>query len=260
VKLALLGKPNTGKSTLSNRLTSSERSLVSDIAGTTRDVVEGEFSWKGQRFRVLDTAGMRKKNKVTQDIEYYSVNRAIKTLDECDIAVLLIDATEGLSEQDKKIAGLACERGRGVIFALNKWDLMPDIKNSFNAECDRIRYFFGQMNYAPVVALSAETGEGVDRLLETARKMARQLDRKLETSTVNELLEKWQRESPPPSGPHTRFTIKYGLQTSANPVEFKIFVSRPDAWTTSYHSYICNKIRADGGFSMLPVRLLVEKS
>jgi GTP-binding protein len=255
VKIALLGKPNTGKSTLSNRLTASYKSLVSEIAGTTRDVVESEFLWKEKKFIVLDTAGIRRKSKVYENIEYYSVNRAIKTLDECDIVILMIDAQEGLSEQDKKITALAVDRGRGIIFALNKWDVMPEIKNTFNAVRDRIHFLFGKMEYAPIVPISAKTGEGVGQLLNTALRMHTQLNRKLETSTLNELLEKWQREYPPPSGPSTRFKIKYGLQTTENPVVFKLFVSRPKVFGESYNAYLCNKIRKDAGFSMIPVRL-----
>ncbi|MDR0602033.1 MAG: ribosome biogenesis GTPase Der, partial [Treponema sp.] len=147
VRIALLGKPNTGKSSLSNRLTSSAASIVSEIPGTTRDVVEGSFFWKGRSFQVLDTAGIRRKSKVTESIEYYSVNRAIKTIDSADIVFLVMDAEEGLSDQDKKIAALASERGRGLILVLNKWDLMPAVKNTFAAVSDRIRFLFGKMEY-----------------------------------------------------------------------------------------------------------------
>ncbi|MDR2143908.1 MAG: ribosome biogenesis GTPase Der, partial [Treponema sp.] len=165
IVLALLGKPNTGKSTLSNRLTASAASIVSPTPGTTRDVVEGSFVFRNRTFRVLDTAGIRRKSRVNENIEYYSVNRAIKAIGEADIVFLLIDAREGLSDQDKKIASLACEKGRGVILVLNKWDLMPAVKNAENAVKDRIRYFFGQMEYAPIVPLSAKDGSGVENLL-----------------------------------------------------------------------------------------------
>ncbi|MDR3301580.1 MAG: ribosome biogenesis GTPase Der [Spirochaetaceae bacterium] len=255
IKIALLGKPNTGKSTLSNRLTSSDNSLVSNIPGTTRDVIEGAFTWKEKHFLVLDTAGIRRRSRVEENIEYYSVNRAIKTLDECDVAVLMIDAEEGLSEQDKKITALACDRGCGVIFVLNKWDLMGDVKNTFNAVRDRIHFLFAKMEYAPIIPLSAKTGDGVSELLSTTIKIYSQLTRRIETSTFNGLLEKWQSEYPPPSGPHTRFKIKYGLQVSDNPAIFKLFVSRPQAFTESYGSYICNKLRKDAGYSLIPVQL-----
>ncbi|GHU41299.1 GTPase Der [Spirochaetia bacterium] len=260
VRIALIGKPNTGKSTLSNRLTASDNSIVSDIPGTTRDVLEGSFKWKDKIFVVADTAGIRRKAKVRENIEYYSVNRAIGVMDEVDIIILLIDAQEGLSDQDKKIAALACDKGRGVILALNKWDLMPDVKNAFNAAADRIRYFFGKMEWAPIIALSAKDGAGVAELLNTSVKMKEQLDTKIDTSAFNAALEQWQEESPPPSGPQTRFKIKYGVQISQNPVKFRIFVSRIQAMTTSYTSYICNKIRADLGFSKIPILLEVRSS
>jgi GTP-binding protein len=260
IRIALAGKPNTGKSSLSNRLTGSEGSIVSDIPGTTRDTIEGSFVWKGRDFFIIDTAGMRRKSKVTENIEYYSVNRAIKSFDEADIVILLIDAQEGLSDQDKKIASLACERGRAVIFALNKWDLMPQIKNTFAAVCDKIHFSFGQMEYAPIIPVSAKDGSGVKELLDTATKIAGQLTKKIETSAFNAALEKWQIESPPPSGPQTRFKIKYGVQVSANPVVFKLFVSRPRAVSQSYTSYICNKIRKDLGYSMIPIELQILPS
>ncbi|GHU90991.1 GTPase Der [Spirochaetia bacterium] len=260
IRIALLGKPNTGKSTLSNRLTASNASIVSDIPGTTRDVVEGIFSWKGRDFQVLDTAGIRRKTKVTENIEYYSVNRAIKTIDEADIVFLMIDAVEGLSEQDKKIAGLAYDKGRGIIMVLNKWDTMPQIKNAFEATADRIRFLFGKMEYAPIVPVSARDGTGVDKLLNTAMRMYKQLQIKIETGPLNQALERWLLESPPPSGPSTRFKVKYAVQKSSNPVEFIFFVSRPRAVSEAYTSYLRNKIRKDLGFSLVPVAVEIRSS
>ncbi|GHV91085.1 GTPase Der [Spirochaetia bacterium] len=260
IRIALLGKPNTGKSTLSNRLTASSASIVSDIPGTTRDVVEGVFSWKGRDFQVLDTAGIRRKTKVTENIEYYSVNRAIKTIDDADIVFLMIDAVEGLSEQDKKIAGLAHDKGRGIIMVLNKWDTMPQIKNAFEASSDRIHFLFGKMEYAPIVAVSARDGTGVDKLLNTALRMYKQLQIKIETGPLNQALERWLQENPPPMGPQTRFKIKYAVQKSANPVEFILFVSRPRAVSEAYTSYIRNKIRKDLGFSLVPVAVEIRSS
>ncbi|MDR2768818.1 MAG: ribosome biogenesis GTPase Der [Treponema sp.] len=253
IALALLGKPNTGKSTLSNRLTASAASIVSAAPGTTRDVVEGNFRYKNKNFRVLDTAGMRRKSKVYEAVEYYSVNRAVKTLEEADIVFLLIDAQEGLTEQDKKIAALAHERGRGIILVLNKWDAMPQVKNTVNAVKDRIHFFFGQMEYAPIVPVCALDGFGVDELLSTAIKMYGQLCRRTETAELNAALEKWLAEYPPPQGPRTRFKIRYAVQVSENPVGFVFFASRPDAVTDAYKAYICNRIRRDLGYSMIPI-------
>ncbi|MDR2370726.1 MAG: ribosome biogenesis GTPase Der [Treponema sp.] len=260
IKIALLGKPNTGKSTLSNRLTSSEASITSGIPGTTRDVVEGAFVWKGRNFRVLDTAGIRRKSKVTENIEYYSVNRAIKTIDSADIVFLVIDAEEGLSDQDKKIAALASEKGRGIILVLNKWDLMPQIKNTFEAVSSRIRFLFGKMEYAPIVSVSAAGGSGVDKLLSTAITVYSQLTKRIETGRLNQALQRWLAESPPPSGPQTRFSVKYAVQSSQNPAAFIFFVSRPRAVSEAYVSYLRNKIRRDLGFSLIPVIIEIRGS
>jgi GTP-binding protein len=260
IRIALLGKPNTGKSTLSNRLTVSAASIVSEIPGTTRDVVEGSFTWKGREFLVLDTAGIRRKNKVTENVEYYSVNRAIKTIGEADIVLLMIDAGEGLSDQDKKIAALAHDKGRGIVMVLNKWDAMPQVKNTFEAVCDRIRFLFGKMEYAPIVPVSARDGTGVDKLLDTAVNMYRQLTTRVETAVLNQALEKWLEEYPPPMGPRTRFKVKYAVQSSDNPVSFIFFVSRPQAVSEAYVSYLRNKIRRDLGFSLIPVSIELRAS
>ncbi|MDR0526076.1 MAG: ribosome biogenesis GTPase Der [Spirochaetaceae bacterium] len=260
IRIALLGKPNTGKSTLSNRLTSSSASIVSPIPGTTRDVVEGEFSYKNRDFKILDTAGIRRKSKINENIEYYSVNRAIKSMDEADIVFLLIDAEEGLSDQDKKIAALAHDKGRGIVLVLNKWDTLPQKPNPFQAAADRIRFLFGKMEYAPIIPISAKTGAGTEALLNTAIRLYAQLTRRIDTSRLNQAIEKWLQEYPPPAGPHTRFKIKYGLQTSDNPVKFILFASRPKAVSEAYLGYIRNKMRKDLGFSQIPVEIEIRPS
>ncbi len=253
IRVAIMGKPNTGKSTLLNRLLGEEKSIVSEIAGTTRDVVEGNFEWKKRRLIVLDTAGIRRKTKVTDNVEYYSVNRAIRTVNDCDIVILMIDAREGITEQDKKITNFAAEKGRGVIFALNKWDEMPDIKNSFEASRDKLRYFFGQMAYAPVLPLSAKNGTGVDKLLNMVVTVHAQLTKKIETPKLNKVVAAWIEETPPPVGPRTQFKLRYTVQTSANPLHFIFFVTRPDAVKESYISFLRNKIRDELGYDKVPV-------
>ncbi|MDR1957126.1 MAG: ribosome biogenesis GTPase Der [Treponema sp.] len=260
IGIALLGKPNTGKSTLSNRLTASNASIVSDIPGTTRDVVEGGFVYKNRSFKLLDTAGIRRKTKVRENIEYYSVNRAIKTIVQADLVFLIIDAQEGLSDQDKKIAALAHDHGRGIIMVLNKWDTMPVVKNSVQAVQDRIRFLFGKMEYAPIIPVSAKDGTGVAKLLDTAISLYGQLIRRIDTSLLNRTLERWLAEYPPPIGPQTRFKIKYALQVSDKPVKFVFFVSRPQAVTASYISYLRNKIRKDLGFSQIPITIELRSS
>lgn len=260
VRVAIMGKPNVGKSTLLNKLIGSERSIVSDMPGTTRDVVEARFEWKGRAFTILDTAGMRRKAKVTEDVEYYSVNRAVKTLDRADVVVLMIDATEGLSDQDKKIVKLATDKGRGVIFALNKWDQMPTIKNTFEASRDKLQYFFMQMAYAPVLPLSAKEGEGVDKLLKTIVELFDQLNTKIETSRLNKAVHDWIDSSPPPASPRARFKLRYAVQTGVNPISFAIFATRPELVAESYKSYLKNKIRSDLGFKNVPIELELRAS
>jgi len=260
VRIALLGKPNTGKSTLSNRLTSTNSSIVSETPGTTRDTIEGSFRWKSHDFVIQDTAGIRRKAKVTDNIEYYSVNRAIKTISDSDIVVLMIDAAEGFSDQDKKIAALAHDKGRGIIMALNKWDAMPQHKNAFKEVSDKIHFFFGQMEYAPIIPVSAKDGSGVDKLLNTAVKMFAQLNLHIQTAQLNQALEKWLQEYPPPVGPQTRFKIKYAVQKSANPAHFIFFASRSRAVSDSYIAYLRNKIRKDLGFSLIPVLVEIKDS
>ena len=265
IRIAILGKPNTGKSTLSNRLTSSSASIVSDIPGTTRDVVEGSFTWKKRSFIVLDTAGIRRKTKVSENIEYYSVNRAIKTIDEADIVFLIIDAVESLSEQDKKIAALAHDKGRGIIMVLNKWDTMENAdgaagRKTFKAVKDRINFLFGQMEYAPIIALSALKGEGVSELLNTSIRMYDQLTRQTETSALNKALENWLAEYPPPAGKQSRFKLRYAVQNQVNPVKFIFFASRSHAVSEAYVAYLRNRIRRDLGYSMIPVSIEIRAS
>lgn len=260
IRLAIVGKPNTGKSTLSNRLTKSDASIVSNIAGTTRDVVEGEFTYKKKKFLVLDTAGIRRKSRVHEDIEYYSVNRAIKTLKHADVVVHMLDAREGLADQDKKIIVHAASEGLGVIFVLNKWDTMDQDKKTLKSAIKNINVMFGQMEYAPILALSALNGSGVNELLDTALEVYRQLSRKIETSALNLALSDWVAAAPPPQGRVNKFKIRYLVQTQTNPVRFLAFATRPEAVTDSYISYIRNKIRSDLGFDKIPVVVEVKGS
>ena len=261
IKIAILGKPNTGKSTLSNRLTHSEKSIVCDYAGTTRDVVEGDFTYGGKSFHVLDTAGIRRKAKVHDDVEYYSVNRAIKTLDECDIVFLLIDAVEGLAEQDKKICSLAFERGRGIIFVLNKWDLREEQGNKAVKQVrEWINIMFGQMDFAPILPLSALEGKGIKDLLNTAIDMYGQLTRKIGTASLNNALQDWLERYPPPASKTAHFKIRYMTQASVNPVNFVIFATRPEVVPEPYVTYLKNRIREDLGYDHIPVQVEFKAS
>lgn len=260
IRLAILGKPNTGKSTLLNRLLGEDKSIVSDQPGTTRDPVEGRFTFKKRDFRVLDTAGIRRKAKVHDSVEYYSVTRAIKSVDDCDVVIHMIDAREGLTDQDKKIAAFAAEAGRGVVFVLNKWDEMPDIKNSFEAARDKLRYFFGQMAWAPVLPLSARDGFGIDKLMNTIVTIYAQLTKEVETSRLMRAVEGWIEATPPPVAPRTRWKLRYAVQTSSNPQRFSFFVTKPEAVAEAYRSFLRNHIREDLGLDKVPVILELKAS
>ncbi len=260
IRIAIMGKPNVGKSTLSNRLTHTENSIVSDYAGTTRDVVEGSFRFNGRDFEVLDTAGIRRKKKVHENVEYYSVNRAIKTLDQCDIVFLMIDAQEGLADQDKKICSLAYERGRGIIFVLNKWDTQDQSRKTLRNTQEYIKIMFGQMNWAPILPLSALNGDGIKDLMNKALEIYSQLTRKVETSALNNALQDWLAHYPPPASKAIHFKIRYMTQTSSNPVSFRLFCTSPDNVPESYVTYLKNQIRKDLGFDQIPVELVMKAS
>jgi GTP-binding protein len=260
IRIAIMGKPNTGKSTLLNALVGHERSIVSSEPGTTRDVVEGRFLYKGRGITVLDTAGIRRKKKVTDNVEYYSVTRSIAVVSRADVVILLIDAEEGLSEQDKKIAAFAVEAGRPVVLVLSKWDKMPNMKNAFEAARDRLRFFFGQMAYAPVIAISAKGGQGIDKLMSTVVSLYGKANKVIETSRLNQAVAAWVEESPPPAGPHTRFKLRYAVQASVNPQRFIFFVTRPEAVAESYRSFLKNKIRLELGLDGIPVQLELRAS
>lgn len=260
IKLAIMGKPNTGKSTLCNCLTGSELSIVSDYAGTTRDVVEGAFHFKGKDFLVLDTAGIRRKAKVKENVEYYSVNRAIKTLERADVVLYLMDAAEGLTEQDKKVIKLAHDRGRALIFVLNKWDTQDQDKKTARKAEENIRIMFGHMAYAPILEISAKEKTGIKPLLNTVVELYNQLNRKVDTGPLNTALRDWMAAYPPPASRSARFHIRYAVQTKTNPVVFLLFATKPDSVPQSYIAYLKNKMREDLGFTKIPITIEMQAS
>ncbi|MBN1835735.1 MAG: ribosome biogenesis GTPase Der [Spirochaetales bacterium] len=258
-RLTIIGKPNTGKSTLLNRLLGQERAIVSETPGTTRDPVFGEFAYGETRLRVVDTAGIRRRAKVTENVEYYSVNRAIRTLEEADIVLLLVDGLEGLSDQDKKIASLAVRRGRGVVIVLNKWDRMDRGRPALRAAADRVRFVFPILQFAPVVAISAQTGWNVNRMLQEVLELWDQLRRKVPTHQLNRLLQQWVADYPlPVRGRNVK--LRYATQTSVNPVRFVFFVNSRKGYPGGYTRYLENRIRQDLGFDKVPVAVEVRES
>ncbi len=261
IRIAVLGKPNTGKSTLSNYLIGSESSIVSDIPGTTRDVIEGKFRHRGTVFQVMDTAGIRRKKKVQESVEYYSVNRAFKTIEDSDVVLLLIDVEEGLTDQDKKIAQQAVKRGKGILIVLNKWDKVEKVKNQMQAIQDRVRYMFPILGFAPIVPLSAKTGDGIERLLSNVYSVWKQLNRRVETPVVNELIQDLVAHSQPPRSTRGHFKVYYATQVASSPVRFLIFVNRKKGFPKSYVQYMTNGIRRELGFANVPITVeLRERS
>lgn len=272
IRIAILGKPNTGKSTLTNALVRQDISIVSSIAGTTRDVITGSFIYKGQRFTVCDTAGIRRRAKVNDDVEYYSVNRAIKALDECDIVFLMIDSSIGLTEQDKKICQRACENYVPVIFVLNKWDLVgEDVQSGgnrvpiiqtreFRKFAQKTRDTFAQMAFAPIVPLVAKAGGGVKTLLNEALDIFKQINTKVETNALNRALKDFISAHPAPAKGAAHFAMKYITQTSTNPVEFLIFVTNTECVDNTYLAYLQNKMRSELGLDKIPIKITLKAS
>jgi len=253
--LALVGKPNVGKSTLANRLSGEEYSLVSDIAGTTRDTIIGNAEHKGRRLKIVDTAGIRRKARVAENVEYYSVNRAIRAMFEADVTLLLIDVEEGLSEQDKKITAQAVKKGRTVIMALNKWDEKVPDRVKLRKAVDKIRFQFPVLDWAPVTPISALKGYGIPELLDVILKADRQQSRRVDTSELNRAVAEWVDLTPPPTKKGRPFKVRYVTQVSVKPVRFVAFVNRKSGFPDSYRRFLVNQIRREFGFTLVPVDL-----
>jgi GTPase len=257
IKMAIIGKPNTGKSTLLNRLLGEERSLVSAVPGTTRDSVEGVFEFGGHVFQAVDTAGIRRKTSVDTSVEYFSVNRAIKSVERADVSLLLIDSLESVSDQDKKIAAVVVARGHGIILCLNKWDTLKKAPNILTAMRDRVNFVFPVLHFAPILPMSAKTGFGVERVLETAVEIVRQLDLRVSSAPLNRALENWVERYPVPSG-GKNLRIRFIAQTGVHPTTFVCHVNRKRAFPQTYLRYVENRIREQFGLAMIPMRIEVE--
>ncbi|MCX7029794.1 MAG: ribosome biogenesis GTPase Der [Spirochaetes bacterium] len=259
IRVAILGRPNTGKSSLANRLIGRARSIVSAEPGTTRDVVVGSFQWRGTSFRLLDTAGLRRRTHVDGAVEYYSAARSREAVRECDLVFLVIDAVEGLSDQDKKIAALSVAEGRGLFIVLNKWDLVGRGAGLASEARERIRFQFPVLAYAPVLTVSAATGAGVARLLSTAVEVHAQLTHHAGTGRLNQALAGWVAHYRPP-GRGANYRIRYLVQVSTNPVRFAAFVNRLAGFPTSYTQYLENCIRRDFGMPNVPISIELRQS
>lgn len=260
IHIALLGKPNTGKSTLLNLLTSEERSIVSPVPGTTRDVVEGSFEYKRKRFNVLDTAGIRRKRMIRESVEYYSVNRAIGSIARSDVVLLVVDATEGISDQDKKIATQVIRRGKGIVLVFNKWDLVDAIANAEHAIRDRSRFVFPVLSFAPLVPTSAHAGTGVSKMLDAAIESWRQLQIEVATGPLNRAVGLWADQHPVPHGGGPRYAVRYMTQISSHPLRFVLFVNRTKGFPDSWLSYLRNRMREEFGMTQVPFTIELRES
>jgi len=259
VRIAVLGKPNTGKSSLANRLLKEEKSIVSDVPGTTRDVVEGTFTHRGRTLRILDTAGIRRKSRVTDPVEYYSVNRAIESIDRADIVVLMFEAEAGIVDQDKKIASQAVKAGRGIVLVPGKWDLQKDSAAVRESVQEMIRFQFPVLAFAPIVPVSSVTGYGIRALLDTAVTLWGQLHRRVGTGRLNQALQSWMEHYKLPVR-GKNFKIRFMTQVGTNPVRFVAFVNRMAGFPEGYSQYLENCIRRDLGFGQVPVTVEFRQS
>jgi GTP-binding protein len=258
-KVAIIGRPNVGKSSLVNRIVGSERLLVSELPGTTRDSVDIHFTLRGRNYVFIDTAGIRKKGRVKEKIEKFSVIKALQSLDRCHVAVVLIDASEGVTDQDAHICGYAFERGRGVILAMNKWDLVkkdPEKKKHLVNTLDRQMSF---LSFAPQLYVSALTGEKVKNLFEKINLLHGQLFRRIDTSVVNKALTGMVQKNPPPKMGRGRLKFFYATQTGVMPPSFALFVNRPDLVHFTYERYLLNQFREKLGLTAVPIRLRFKK-
>jgi GTP-binding protein len=256
IRVAIIGRPNVGKSSLLNRILGTERVLVSDVPGTTRDAVDVAFQFKGERYSLVDTPGIRRRSKTTDKVEKFSVLKALKSVERCQVAVLLVDAAEGITDQDVRIAGYIHERQRGAVVALNKWDLVEKEPRRLKEIDDAVEYALKFMAYAPVLKFSALTGGRVKRLLPTVAAVFAQYNTRVTTATLNDALAQAVAHHEPPMHRGRRVKILYATQASVRPPTFVLFVTRPEAIHFSYERYLANQIRKAFSLDQTPLRLV----
>lgn len=259
VKVAVIGKPNVGKSSLINKFCNEERLIVSDIAGTTRDATDTEVDTKYGKFVFIDTAGIRRKSKVIESIEKYSVLRSYMAVDRADVAVIVIDALEGFTEQDSKVAGYAHEQGKACVVAVNKWDAVTKDNSTMNEFTKKLKNDFSFMSYVPFVFVSAVTGQRLDKLLEKILYVADQNSMRISTGKLNDILAYATSRVQPPSDKGKRLKIYYMTQASTKPPTFVTFVNRKELFHFSYQRYLENQIRETFGLEGTPVRFIVRE-
>ena len=259
IKVAVIGKPNAGKSSLINKILGEERVIVSNIAGTTRDAIDSRYEKDGQKYLFIDTAGMRKRGKIDENVERYSVVRSLAAVDRSDVCVIMIDASEGVTEQDTKVAGYAHEQGKACIFAVNKWDIVEKDDKTVKQFTDRVREMFAFMSYAKIVFISSKTGQRVNKLLEEIVLVNEQHKRRITTGMLNDVINEATHKQQPPSDKGRRLKLYYGTQVSVAPPTFVIFANSKELFHYSYLRFIENQIRENFGFEGTPIKLIVRE-
>lgn len=258
-RIAIIGKPNVGKSSIINKLLGEDRVIVSDIAGTTRDAVDTEIVRNGREYVFIDTAGLRRKSKIKEDIERYSIIRTVSAVERCNVAVLVIDATEGITDQDAKIAGIAHDRGKGMIIAVNKWDAIGKNDKTIYKFTEEIRNKLSYMPYAELLFISAQTGQRLPKLFETIDAVIENHSLRIATGFLNEIMSEAVAMQQPPSDKGKRLKLYYITQVSVKPPTFVIFVNDKELMHFSYTRYIENRIRESFGFRGTPLKFIIRE-
>ena len=259
IKVAVIGKPNAGKSSLINKIAGEERMIVSDIAGTTRDAVDTIIERDGDEYVFIDTAGIRRKSKVNEQIEKYSVLRAYMAIDRADVCVIMIDANEGFTEQDSKVAGYAHEQGKASVIAINKWDTIEKDGKTMQEFTKKLEVDFSFMSYAPFVFISALTGQRIDKLFELIKYTSNQNAKRISTGTLNDMLAYATARVQPPSDKGKRLKLYYMTQASVKPPTFVIFCNNKELFHYSYQRYIENQIRESFGLDGTPIKIIIRE-
>ena len=259
IKVAIIGKPNVGKSSLVNKMLGENRVIVSNIAGTTRDAIDSELENSYGKYVLIDTAGIRKKNKVEERIEKFSVMRSLLAVERADVCILMIDANEGVTEQDTKIAGEAHEAGKGIIIAINKWDEYEKETGTMEKYKKEVYEKLAYLSYAPIIFISAKTGQRVEKLYQLINQVANQNAMRVSTAMLNQVINEAIAIVQPPTDKGKRLKILYATQASTKPPTFVIFVNSKDLFHFSYQRYLVNHIRQEFGLTGTPIRIIVRE-
>ncbi len=259
IKVAVIGKPNVGKSSLINKILGEKRAIVSDIAGTTRDAIDTEFENDKGKYVFIDTAGIRRKSKIKESIEKFSIMRTLLAVERADVCLMMIDATEGVTDQDTKIAGEAHEAGKGVIIVVNKWDEVEKETGTLERYKKEVYEKLKYLSYAPMIFISAKTGQRVEKLFELINHVAQQNAMRVSTSILNQVINEAIAIVQPPTDKGKRLKIYYGTQASTKPPTFVIFVNNKELFHFSYERYLVNQIRKEFGLEGTPVRIIVRE-